>query len=290
MSNKNKDIKTIKITINPNETKEDIQKKVIGQMDKLSRPFQHIVENQNKLMKPLEPFKNILPKWENPANEFIKNMQNLFKWDNPINETIKNIQNITSGWRETTEKIEADKQACEGNIWYELTLNELEAKEYEIKHLKAKLEEQGKLIELIHNKTSNYYKEPQPQEKKKILAHTDPTNEIYYFKLPEMKQILNLLFEPTNSYQWQCLLNAITPPTPIEVKKKVALTNIRYFFDVLVECEIIRKDYITILCETKTIYFNNKPLKNKQLRDAKTELNKTFCKFHNEIEQIKELK
>lgn len=173
MSNKNKDIKTIKITINPNETKEDIQKKVIGQMDKLSRPFQHIVENQNKLMKPLEPFKNILPKWENPANEFIKNMQNLFKWDNPINETIKNIQNITSGWRETTEKIEADKQACEGNIWYELTLNELEAKEYEIKHLKAKLEEQGKLIELIHNKTSNYYKEPQPQEKKKILAHID---------------------------------------------------------------------------------------------------------------------
>lgn len=238
-------------------------------------------------MKPIEPFKNILPKWENPANEFIKNMQNLFKWDNPINEAIKSI---TSGWRETMEKIEADKQACEGNIWYEMTLNELEAKEYEITHIKAKLEEQSKLIKLIHNKTSSYYKAPQPQLEKKILAHTDPTNEIYYFKLPEMKQILNLLFEPTNSYQWESLLNAETPPTPIEVKQKVALTNIRYFFDVLAECEIIRKDYITILCETKTIYFNNKPLKNKQLRDAKTELNKTFCKFHNEIEQIREFK
>lgn len=269
----NKDIKTIEVTINPNESEEDIQKRVIEQVDKLTSPF-----------------KNILPKWENPANEFIKNMQNLFKWDNPINEAIKNVQNITSGWRETTEKIEADKQACEGNIWHELTLNELEAKEYEITHLKAKLKEQGKLIELIHNKTSNYYKEPQPQEKKKILAHTDPTNEIYHFKHPKMKQILNLLFEPTNSHQWECLLNAETPPTPIEIKQKVALTNIRYFFDVLAECEIIRKEYIKILCEIKAISFKGKPIKDRQLIDANSDLRKSFCKFHNEIEQIKELK
>lgn len=39
MSNKDKDIKTIKVTINPNETKEDIQKKVIEQVDKLLTNF-----------------------------------------------------------------------------------------------------------------------------------------------------------------------------------------------------------------------------------------------------------
>ncbi|MDO5106426.1 hypothetical protein [Capnocytophaga sp.] len=276
MSNKNTDIKTIKVTINPNETKEDIQKTVI--------------ETQNKVMKPFETLKNALPKWENPINETIKNFQNIFKWDNPVKETIKNIQNITGGWRETMEKVEADKQACEGNIWYELTLNELEAKEYEITHLKAKLEEQSKLIELIHNKTSNYYKAPKPKETKKILAHTDPTNEMYHFKNPIMTQILNLLFEPTNSYQWERLLNAETPPTPIEIKQKVALNNIRYFFDVLAECEVIRKDYIKVLCDTKCIHHKGKPIKTSQLTNTLKELGGKFCKFHNEIEQIREFK
>ncbi len=282
------------------ETKEDLQKNAVS-IDKIIQPFvdsinkitQPIVDQQNKINKIIQPptnLQNVLPKWENPANGFIENMQNLFKWDSSIKNATEYIRNIYNGWQEILEQIEADKQACEGNIWHELTVNELEAKEYEITYLKAKLEEQSKLIELIHNKTSDYYKKPKNLPEKKILAHTDPSNEIYHFKNPIMKQILNLLFEPTNSYQWECILNAQTPPTPIKIKQKVSLNNIRYFFDVLVECEIIRKEYITILCETKTIYFKNKPLKNKQLRDAKTELNNTFCKFHNEIEQIRKFK
>ncbi len=186
------------------------------------------------------------------------------------------LNELTEKWVTLEHELSKSKKECEGNLWHELTERELQSKEYEIKYLKEKLTEQSETLKRIKNLSNNYFTEPKP-EKKRTLASTDTSVEIHYFKTT-LTPIINLLFEPTEFYQWECLLNVETPPTPIIIKKGIGIKDVRFFLNKLSECGIIIKNYPKLLASSKAIYFNNKPLKVSQLKSAQTEINKSFPK------------
>ena len=187
-------------------------------------------------------------------------------------KNINKIIDLAKKQNAIVERIEHDKKACEGNIWHELTLNDIETLEYqlnqqknEVKKLENQLKEQSQLIKQIQGLAKNYI-EPKPAKNKHIYAVDLVSDSQYIFKI--LPSINNLLFNHSSPEQWRYIFDGEFPITEIEVKSGVTLKDIRYFFDKLREKEVIKTQYITNLTKCKGILFKGNPITETQLNDA----------------------
>lgn len=257
MRNKNKEIiPTITTELKSSDTLETVTGEAYKRL-------QEITDQQKQIFAPL---------LNTRLYSFTERLQN-----GPIVQLSEKMRKKWNALNDTIEIINKDREICENNnAWYNLTIDELEAEKEKTKHLESKLKEQGKILKKIEKLANNYFT-PTQRKEKQVLASTDPTNEIDYFRII-LKPILQKLFEPTNLYQWECFLKAETPPIPIETKKGVTLKDLRYFLDKLVTYGIIKSRYLSILTSNDIIYHNGKPLTYNNLINARREINKRFPK------------
>ena len=238
--------------------------------DTINNPIQNIIDNS-------------IFKTSNKLNETLKPLREVFK----ISET---INKMNQSFRDFTENYEKDKEAVKGNIYVGLLLDELDSLEYQKEYLKKQLDESQKVLKKLRNDidkaiTPETSTKENKSPKKKYLYKIDFENSKQYIQII-FNDINNLLFENSNLYQWECLLNCDTLPEPIKLREKTNIKDLRYFLDRLVKAEIINKTYLTLIENIKAFIYNDKYITAGQLRDANQDLKKAESRIKTEINNI----
>lgn len=190
-----------------------------------------------------------------PISDFSQSMKDCFK---PLTSISK-----------TFNQLERDKKAVEGNMWYNAVLSELETKEYQIKQLKEQQQAQTETIKKINKLTTIQTPvNPKQPPKNKHLYILDIDVSLYYFKTV-LQPLINRLFVDSKAYKWECILNGEQPPDPIRTAPETTLKQVYLFFDKLREWGIIRKQFTTILTNTKGIHKDGKPITKAQFKNAR---------------------
>ena len=242
--------------------------------------------------------KHIQDTINNPIQNIINN--SVFKTSNKLNETLKplrevfkiseTINKMNKSFRDFTENYEKDKEAVKGNIYVGLLLDELDSLEYQKEYLKKQLDENQKVLKKLRNDidkaiTPETSLNKQKKSKKKFLYKIDFENSKQYIQII-FNDINNLLFENSNLYQWECLLNCDTLPEPIKLREKTNIKDLRYFLDGLVKAEIIKKTYLTLIENIKAFIYNDKYITAGQLSDANQDLKEAESRIKTEINNI----
>lgn len=252
-----------------------INKFVNSEVFNISKRMQEVINN---------PLRDIInnPVFE-ATNEALKPFREGFK----ITET---LNKITQSIKDFAEDYERDKEAVRGNIYVNMLLNELESLEYQKEYFKKKSNESQKILKKLRNDIDKAISpeistKENKSTKKKYLYKIDFEISKQYIQII-FDDINKLLFDSSNLYQWECILNYEPLPDPIKLKENTSIKDLRYFLDRLAKAEVIDSKYLTSVEEIKAFEYHNIYITAKKLKDANQDLKRAESKIKTEIDQI----
>lgn len=256
-----------------------INKFVNSEMFNISKRMQEVINN---------PMQNIIASIEttNKINEALKPFRDFLK----ITEGFNKITQITQGLKDFAEDYKRDKEAVKGNIYVNLLLDELDSLEYQKEYFKKQLTQNQKVLKKLRNDIDKAIS-PETSTKenkstqKKYLYKIDFEVSKQYIQII-FDDINKLLFDSSNLYQWECILNCEPLPDPIKLKENTSIKDLRYFLDRLAKAEVIDSKYLTPVEEIKAFEFHNIYITAKKLKDANQDLKRAESKIKTEIDQI----